>query len=301
MSEKNSTSETEQPISQSAPEPEQPAAVKTLKPKFPNVGDLFAMLGIFLVANVIAMLLALAFGFPFLAKDGVPVPPAMLGKTMAFISLVLYSVTFAGILIYRRLRGGQVRIARFSRRGLNPILLLWGVVFMLSTGVVAEPLLHLLPAPPLESLGRGIWTMLTVVVVAPVFEELICRGVVLESLRSRYGVVVAWFASSLFFAVMHGHPMLVVNAFFLGLVLAFIYLKSDSLYAVMILHGVNNALSYLLMISGHGNVMLSDFVGSQTLYLLIYAGALTVCAASGYMVYQTLVRLKEEEKKKEVA
>ena len=205
------------------------------------------------------------------------------------------SITLAGILYYRRARGGSGPWARFSARGLNPALLLWAFVLMFAVGVVLEPLLRLMPELSLE-VGRGFWTILSLVIFAPIFEELICRGVVLGSLRGKFGVTTAWLVSSLFFGVLHGQPVQVINATVIGLVLGYVYLATDSLWSVMILHALNNAVAYLALATGHGNALLIDLVGSWTLYVLIYIAALALSAVSGYMMLRTLRRMKEAEK-----
>ena len=222
------------------------------------------------------------------------------GHFNAVTYFVSMSVTLAGFLFYRRRRHGPAVVARFSRRGLNPVLLLWGVFFMLSTSVVLEPLLSLMPEVP-NVYGRGAWAIVTVVVMAPLFEEVIFRGVLLESTRARYGVVAAWLLSSAIFGIVHVHPTVVVNAFVMGLVLAFIYLRTDSLWSAIILHAVNNGIAYLALIAGHGNSMLIDMVGSRTLYVLLYIAALAVFAVSGYMMLVSLRRLKAEEKNRGAA
>ena len=118
--------------------------------------------------------------------------------------------------------------------------------------MVLEPLLRLMPELSLE-VGRGFWTILSLVIFAPIFEELICRGVVLGSLRGKFGVTTAWLVSSLFFGVLHGQPVQVINATVIGLVLGYVYLATDSLWSVMILHALNNAVAYLALATGHGN------------------------------------------------
>ena len=61
--------------------------------------------------------------------------PAALGKVMAALYFCSMSITLAGILCYRRARGGSGPWARFSARGLNPALLLWAFVLMFAVGV----------------------------------------------------------------------------------------------------------------------------------------------------------------------
>ena len=96
-------------------------------------------------------------------------------------------------------------------------------------------------------------------------------------------------------------PTVVVNAFVMGLVLAFIYLRTDSLWSAIILHAINNGIAYLALIAGHGNSMLIDMVGSRTLYVLLYIAALAVFAVSGYMMLLALRRLKGEDKNRAAA
>ena len=242
----------------------QPAAVPAaeLRPgrrKFPTVGDLFAMLGIAFGAQIVVGTAAMVFLlFAGHGLDFKSLEPAALGKVMAALYFCSMSITLAGILCYRRARGGSGPWARFSARGLNPALLLWAF--------------------------------------APIFEELICRGVVLGSLRGKFGVTTAWLVSSLFFGVLHGQPVQVINATVIGLVLGYVYLATDSLWSVMILHALNNAVAYLALATGHGNALLIDLVGSRTLYVLIYIAALALSAVSGYMMLRTLRRMKEAEK-----
>ena len=73
-------------------------------------------------------------------------------------------------------------------RGFDPTILLWGVIMLLSLVIVIEPIMVLLPEPP-EVVGRGLFLLIAVGVVAPIFEELICRGVILEAVRAKRG---AW-------------------------------------------------------------------------------------------------------------
>lgn len=275
-------------------EARQPEAGRPRKP-FPTMGDLFAMLGIVFGFQIIVGLVV-SIAAIFSAGDAAADPQAQ-GRLMAAVYFFSMFPALAAVLWYRRSRGGRGPVAGVSTRGLNPALLLWAFVFMLATGIVFEPLMSLLPMPSYEMIGRGAWMILSLVVMAPVMEELLCRGVVLGSLRARYGVVPAWLLSALFFGVLHVQPLLVVNAFVLGLILGFIYIATNSIWAVMILHALNNAVAYLQLASGHDNFMFMDLAAeNRMLYLAIYLAALAVTALSGVMAWRTLGRLKAKEK-----
>ena len=264
--------------------------------RFPTTGDLFAMLGIALGAQVVVGLLGMLFSlFAGYSWDFNTMEPQAVGKLVAALYFVSMSVALGGLLWYRRARGGRGRWARFSLRGLDPAMLLWAFVMMCAVGVVLEPLFVLLPELQIQ-VGRGFWTILSLVLFAPVFEELICRGLVLGSLRARYGVTIAWVVSSLFFGVLHGQPVQVINGFVVGLVLGYVYIATDSLWATMILHALNNAVAYLMLATGHENTLLIDLIPGRALYVAVYVVALAVFVISGYMMWRALQRMKAEEK-----
>ncbi|MEG2365456.1 MAG: type II CAAX endopeptidase family protein [Alistipes sp.] len=290
--EENQSAPQEEP--QSTPKVDAQVFVKS-RSKFPTVGDVFAMFGIFIAAELIATFAVILLGLATTHGEAQLSPDAT-GKMLAISSFVAYVLTFGGILIYRSARGGSGTVVRFSLRGLNPILILWGFLLLSAVGVVIEPLLSLLPSPAVDALGTGVWTMAAMIIFAPIFEELICRGAVLESLRAKYGVWIAWFVSALFFGAIHLQPQLVVNAFFIGLIFAFLYIRTNSLWIVMILHAMNNAVAYIAMLMGYSNVVLSDLITNRLLYMFIFGVAVVVCVISSWMIYRTLRRLDEEEK-----
>lgn len=273
--------------------------------RFPTIGDLLAMLGIALAVQVIVglvgQLIAAGYGFDFKTAA-----PNVLARMTALLYLVSMSVTLAGVLYYRHLRGGRGSWAHFSLRGLNPTLLLWAFVLIFAVGVVLEPLLRLLPELQID-FGRGLWAILSLIVLAPLFEELLCRGVILGSLRARYGVTVAWLVSALFFGVLHVQPVQVVNATVVGLILGYVYLATDSLWSVMILHALNNAAAYLLMIlfvtpGGEApSTLLIDLITSPVLYGIVYVVAVVLCLVSGWMIWRAMRRMKEAEKNRAAA
>lgn len=242
--------------------------------------------------------------------DGETVYPSTWGATVFVMYVVQMAAMLALTLAYRRLRGGPHVVARFSARGLDPLPLLWGLVVMLACGVVLEPLLQWLDFDfwPMPDLGRGIWALLASVVAAPLFEELLCRGVVLESLRARYGVQAAWIGSSLFFAVIHMQPVQALNAFVLGLLFGFLYLQTRSLWPSLLLHAFNNALALLLMWSEFpgakfdgrpiADLTLRELLGGGCPYAAVYLAALLVAAVSGVEIVRRMRRLRAEERKK---
>lgn len=86
----------------------------------------------------------------------------------------------------------------------------------------------------------------SVVVVAPIFEEIICRGIFLEGFLKRYNKWVALIASALLFGAIHGNLPQFLYATFLGLILGYVYMKTRSLILSIMLHAFNNLTTLLL-------------------------------------------------------
>ena len=98
-----------------------------------------------------------------------------------------------------------------------------------------------------EMTGGPFWSsFLVVAIFAPIFEEWLCRGMVLRGLLTKMKPVWAIVISALFFAVIHANPWQALNAFLLGLVMGYVYYKTGSLLLTMIIHFVNNGTAVVL-------------------------------------------------------
>ena len=90
--------------------------------------------------------------------------------------------------------------------------------------------------------------LLLAVVVAPLVEEALFRGILLPVLMKKMGAGTAVVVSSLFFAVIHQHLPSMAPLFILALVLAMLYIHSGSLWAPIVLHGIFNGVSICILL-----------------------------------------------------
>jgi len=86
--------------------------------------------------------------------------------------------------------------------------------------------------------------------LAPFCEELFFRGYVFQTFGRRHGLVLGYAYSAALFAVVHTNFAAAVPIFVLGLMLAYIFQSSRSLWPGMIAHGVNNAIAFVLLYQG---------------------------------------------------
>jgi len=99
-------------------------------------------------------------------------------------------------------------------------------------------------APPLT-----IYRFFIVVLFAPIVEEIMCRGLLYESLKKKTNIVYGILFSSLFYAFIHEFTNITFFYFFsLGIIFALIFEKTRSLTLVMLSHsllGIFSLLRYL--------------------------------------------------------
>jgi hypothetical protein len=129
--------------------------------------------------------------------------------------------------------------------------------------------------------GGPLWSsFLVVAIFAPIFEEWMCRGMVLRGLLTKMKPVWAIVISALFFAVIHMNPWQALNAFLIGLLMGYVYYKTGSLILTMIIHFVNNGTSVILsnIDSLKDTDYLMDMLSKQD-YTIVYIVACVILAA----------------------
>ena len=135
-----------------------------------------------------------------------------------------------------------------------------------------------------ELTGGPFWSsFLTVAIFAPIFEEWLCRGMVLRGLLTKMKPVWAIVISALFFAVIHANPWQALNAFLIGLMMGYVYYKTGSLLLTMIIHFVNNATSVIVShidsMQDYADVTSWMEVMDKSTYTILFAVSCVILAA----------------------
>jgi membrane protease YdiL (CAAX protease family) len=144
-----------------------------------------------------------------------------------------------------------------------------------SISVMTERLFGYVPImPDLSPPGDGTifgFYFISIAIAPAFFEEMVFRGVILQSLR-RFGDGFALVLSAILFALAHGNLEQGPNSFVLGLAMGFFVLKTGSLWTAIIIHFANNALSVLAEISlRHPAVTGNLGITLANAYFMIYA------------------------------
>ena len=264
-------------------------AVGMSKKRFPSWVDLFATVGVFalssLLGSVVALVIMKMRGAESLTPD------------LTLLYYLIQMLPPIGYVAWLRHKAGRPCGVRLGVRKVNLPMLLWGVVVLLASSVVLEPLLMLFPKEEYQNVtdmvGLGGWAILSVVVCAPVLEEILFRGLIFESCKERFGSGAAVLVSALLFGLVHGVPVQIINAFVVGLIFGYVYLRTGSLLSVILLHVVNNGIAYisLAFFGDAADTTLRDLIGPDWLYWTVY-GLSTVVFV--YAMVRLVLTLRNE-------
>lgn len=267
--------------------------------RFPEWWDIVVMLLLFVVAQGIFGLLLQAVGITTPATseiDAVDVETYMseqgaLGRYTALVHLFSFLFSIGVLWLYARLRGGKgvIRI-RHKASGFNPNVILVGVLWLMASQIVLEPLLELLPADDGHGIGRGMWAAFTAIVSAPILEELLCRGVLFEVLNRRWGVMVSTLVSALFFGLLHFSPANAIVAIVAGFIFGALYVRTSSLYVTIIIHAINNALAFALISFGMDDMSFAEMLGNGVVYYVVYALSAILFVGASVEAWLTVLR-----------
>lgn len=218
----------------------------------PGWGPGDAVLGVLYVIGLVIVGSLLIY--PITGTDGVD---ATLGA-QAVLELALVSVAFG----FARAKGAARPAAalglRRPRRGwVKTAALGYGAYFVFVIAIIA-----LLGEPEQndvadqlgfdESAFAAVAAAALIVLIVPFCEELFFRGFFFGGMRRRLSFPIAAVISALLFGAVHlGEANLIagLQLTFLGLVLATVYERTDSLWANIAIHAVNNGLAFALLVS----------------------------------------------------
>ena len=222
----------------------------------PGYGSIVALVVLFIAGALIGDVLGDWFlkGMSLIMDE----PPAdgyklLIAYPVSFVPAMLFASTMSRLNEHRT---DAVPLDRKLKDWSRPGLLITASIFAtIAAAYIVEPSTYLLPEMPadlktqLEAILSGLpfWaTLLSVSVFAPVFEEWLCRGLILRGLLKKTSPAVAILISALVFALIHGNIWQGVSAFCLGALFGYVYYRTGSLKLTMIMHCANNTLAAIL-------------------------------------------------------
>ena len=245
------------------------------------------------------------FGFFLLFSLGVslliyPLSLIEFDSINEWVNLLSYVVSFVLLFYYIKFKMrnmGQSINLDFKKAPILVFFLLLPIAPLLI--IVLEPITSGIPTPEFfEELLKDMVkvspaSFLSVVIAAPLCEEIICRGIILKGLlNNKMNPTNAIMCSSLIFATLHLNLTQGVNAFFIGCFMGWMYYKTRSLWVPIFIHFLNNGLAFLLLfLSSNPDLTTEELVGANN-YTTIYYATFILLGLLIYALYRYFVSCK---------
>ncbi|MDH3239863.1 MAG: CPBP family intramembrane metalloprotease [Alphaproteobacteria bacterium] len=218
---------------------------KTIAAPYPRLGQAIGL--------VVAVLVLQGLVVFLLSRS---VPGARGAAHLASFLVVANLVSFGLVIAWAVRRMGLPFLEALPFAAVRPVVYGPLIVTVLGFGILlseADNLVRwILPMPEFlaeafRQVGSGgAASLLAVVVVAPVVEELLLRGIILRGFLGRYRPGTAIFLSALIFGAMHLNPYQSASALVMGLVLGWLFYRSGSLWPCIFGHALFNAQGFIV-------------------------------------------------------
>jgi membrane protease YdiL (CAAX protease family) len=253
---------------------------------YPNIAQSWGIVGIAIVAQII-------FTPVFLALTGV------LNQEVAM--LVLYVLSMGAAFAFAHyIRKKETTLSHYPIRKASLKVFILVVLLTIAVGVgFADPLANLIPMPDFfkqmfETMvgNKGVFSFITIVIAAPIFEELIFRGVILDGLLKKYSPKKAILYSAFLFGFIHLNPWQFIAGMLLGMLAGWVYYKTNNLLLCILIHFVNNCISFVMSIFVVGDDQIAQgfaaSYGGPLPAVLIISGGVIATGVCFYLLKQEL-------------
>ncbi len=179
------------------------------------------------------------------------------------------------------------------------VLSLFGIQYFIGAvdkflELIKYPLDDSLPVINPTGWGSYFASLLLLAVIPAIEEELIFRGIIFNGLRSRFKDYQAILLSAAMFTLMHASLQQFVYPFLLGIIMAWVVMRTGSLMSSIIVHFTNNAIVVTLAFITNMTGWRIDFINKWWFYII---SILLLCITFG--IYFLIDRYYFKHKSKE--
>lgn len=227
-----------------------------------------------------------------------------IGKEASMLIYYLLAIGVPSWIVYlirkRKTNAHSFNLAIKNKR-IIPFIIIAAIALLM--GVVG-PITSLIPIP--ESFKkaliglvsqRSVFTFILMVIAAPVLEEFIFRGIILDGLLKRYSPTKSILVSSLLFGLVHLNPWQFVTGFIIGIFSGWVYYRTRSLSFSIIIHAAVNLTGFLMRffidVDSYMNASMLDMYGGLINLILVIAGSVLIVAVCVYFLHKEFEGLKD--------
>ncbi|WP_462280693.1 lysostaphin resistance A-like protein [Salinivirga cyanobacteriivorans] len=244
------------------------------KSYYPSVAQSWGIVGIAIVSMLLFMPLNSALTGVF-------------GKEISFFVYYLFSMGVPFVLAhFLRKKETGVTEYNFGSGSTKVMVFMIITTIAIQTGIIV-PIVSLVPMPEfMQEIFRefaqqdGLFSFISIVIAAPVIEELIFRGIILDGLLKRYSPVKSIILSSVLFGIVHLNPWQFIGALIVGVFSGWVYYKTRKLTFSILIHAANNLFAFAPVYFMSPETMMSesltDLYGSSLNVFFITGGAIII-------------------------
>lgn len=221
-------------------------------------------------------------------------PGAQLDAVGTILLMALFSIVTLVLFLYKK----WAVASRHWIRTRPWLVLIWCVLAALGAIVPSIWLQEQMPELPniveeeFDMILRNRYGYLVVGLLAPLAEEVVFRGAVLRALlqwnRRPWLAIVL---SALLFSAVHMNPAQLPHTFLVGLLLGWLYYRTDSIVPGVVYHWVNNTVAYVMYnLYPSSDITLADVFGSQQRVLMAVGFSLCILLPA---LFQLNLRMKK--------
>lgn len=257
---------------------------------YPNISQSFGIVGI-------AVLLMLIFSPVNVLLNNV------IANEISF--LIYYLLTFGGTFVIAhtiRIRKTGNKTYDLSLSSIKLMVLVSITMIGLQLGVSA-PIVNSLHIPDFmkEMIGqfvnqKGVFSFIAIVIAAPVVEELIFRGIILDGLLKKHSPTKSILISSILFGIVHLNPWQFISALILGAFSGWVYYRTKKLSLSILIHSINNLIGfisfYLVDMETIMNGSMFKFYGGVVNMVVVTISAIIVASIGTYLLNKEMTKSK---------
>lgn len=303
---------------QTVPEEPQSAESPSLVPGFKSICTRIGIMMIIVFAARTAVDVLAAIASPYLSTLSLtPTVAYIINAALSVVFLYLIPIISAIFLLKRPMKNRMGEVygkPRYLGRALAMFPAGYGVA--IACNILTQLLGSLFAGTELGNsftvvqdtlaapdMGSAIVMFIQLTILAPLFEEFWCRGLIMESLRP-YGNGFAIFVSALLFGTIHANFAQFFYATALGIFLGYIAVSTRSLVTSTIMHAMFNSISGMMILlaadESVGDYLLASQSGAEAemtpavvLYIVWMALVMILLAVGIIMAIYKFVKIKK--------
>lgn len=191
------------------------------------------------------------------------IPPILVNCIVHLIQSLLLVALTLGIVIFKYNYSlnffglKKIKSVKNINYGLLGGVIIWGLIILINNFIYSVTTYLFKCRPPTQaavdsllnsdSLLLFIVHSLLLIIIAPITEEIFFRGFIYLYCKNKFGILWGIVASALIFGLAHFNFWVFLPTFSGGIILAWIYEETDSLYPAMIAHSTWNGIIIIVL------------------------------------------------------